>query len=128
MSKFVQNASYYVDDKDLADLFKAQNVAPRFLLKLGRRRGLFLSDKASKEDLARALSMAPISWDDLKVIAEEISTDDRGSKQMATQISGGIDFDGVAPAIEKVKAALEGNREAVTLQKTGDNSYDHQDQ
>lgn len=59
MSKFVQNASYYLDDKDLADLFKAQNVSPRFLLKFGRRHGMFFSEKAKKETLVRALSMAP---------------------------------------------------------------------
>lgn len=123
MSKFVQNASYYVDDKDLADLFKAQNVSPRFLLKFGRRRGLFLSEKAKKSELVRALSMAPLAWEDVLSIAEEISTEDKGSKQMTTQLTGGIDFNKVAPAIESVKTWLEGNREVVTITKASDNHY-----
>lgn len=123
MSKFVQHASYYLDDKDLSDLFKAQNVAPRFLLRFARRRGLFLSDKTPKEEIVRALCMAPISWDDVNAIAEAINTEDRETKQMSTQLTSGVDFDGVPAALDKVKTWLEDNREIPTLTKTGENSY-----
>jgi hypothetical protein len=123
MSKFVQHASYYIDDKDLSDLFKAQHVAPRFLLKFARRRGLFFSEKSEKDNLIRALCMAPISWDDVNVIAESINTDERDNKQMTTQISGGIDFDGIQPALERVKSWLEADRNVPTLTKTSENTY-----
>ena len=123
MSKFVQHASYYLDDKDLSDLCKAQNIAPRFLLRFARRRGLFLSDKSSKDELVQGLCMAPISWDDVSVLAEAINTEERDTKQMTTQLTDGVDFDGVPAALERVKSALEANREIPTLTKTGDNKY-----
>src|ERR1700690_3648710 len=107
MSKFVQHASYYLDDKDLSDLFKAQNVAPRFLLRFARRRGFFLSEKCPKEDLVRALCMAAISWDDVNAVADAINTEERDTKQMAAQLTGGVDFAGVPAALEKVRTWLE---------------------
>lgn len=123
MSKFVLHASYYLDDKDLTDLFEAQSVAPRFLLRLARRRGLFLSDKAAKDDLVRALCMAPISWDDANAIAEAIRKEDPDSRQMARRLTGGLDFAAVPAALERVKGWLEANHETPTLTKTGENSY-----
>ena len=123
MSKFVQHASYYLDDKDLSDLFKAQHVPPRFLLKFARRRGLFLSEKASKNDLVCALCMAPISWDDVNAIAEAINTEECDVKHMSTQLTDGFDLDGLPSALERVKTWLEGNREVPTLTKTSENSY-----
>ena len=123
MSKFVHHASYYLDDKDLSDLFETQNLAPRFLLRFARRRGLFLSDKASKEDLVRALCMAPISWEDVAVIADAINADDRDTNQMTVQLTSGVDFEGLPGALERVKTWLEANQEVPTLTKTGDNFY-----
>lgn len=123
MSKFVQHASYYLDDKDLSDLFTAQNVSPRFLLRFARRRGLFLSDKGTKEDLVRALCMAPISWEDVSVIAEAINSEDRDTKQMTVQLTSGVDFSGLPAALERVKSWLEANREIPTITKVGDNAY-----
>ncbi len=123
MSKFVHHASYYLDDKDLSDLFEAQNLPPRFLLRFARRRGLFLGDKTAKEDLIRALCMAPISWEDVGTIAEAINADDRDTNQMTVQLTAGVDFDGLPGALERVKGWLEANREIPVLTKTGENSY-----
>jgi hypothetical protein len=123
MSKFVHHASYYLDDKDLSDLFEAQNVPSRFLLRFARRRGLFLSEKASKEELVHALCMAPISWDEVNAIAEAINTEDRDSRQMTKRLAGDIDFEAVPSALERVKAWLEGKGEVPTLTKIGESSY-----
>jgi hypothetical protein len=95
----------------LSDIFEAQKVAPRFLLRLARRRRLFLSEKASKEDLVHALCMAPISWDDANTIADAINKEDRDSRQMAKRLTGDLDFDGVPTALERVKGWLEENHE-----------------
>src|ERR1700722_10880066 len=107
MSKFVHHASYYLDDKDLSDLFEAQNVPSRFLLRFARRRGLFLSEKASKEEVVHALCMAPIAWDEVNAIAEAINTEDRDSRQMTKRLAGDLDFEAVPSALERVKAWLE---------------------
>jgi hypothetical protein len=122
MSKFVHQASYYLDDKDLSDLFEAQNVAQRFLLKLARRRGLFLSEKASREELVHALCMAPISREEVNAIAEAVNTEDRESRQMTKQLIGRQD-PAVASALERVKSWLEERGEVASLTKTGENCY-----
>jgi hypothetical protein len=123
MSKFVHHASYYLDDKDLSDLFESQNVPPRFLLRLARRRGLFLSERAAREDVVRTLCMAPISWDEVNAIAEAINTEDREGSRMTKRLGGSLDLEAVPAALERVKAWLESNGDVPTVTRTGDNSF-----
>src|SRR5882672_7402129 len=123
MSKFVHHASYYLDDKDLSDLFESQNVPPRFLLRLARRRGLFLSEKAARDDIVRVLCMAPVSWDEVNAIAEAINTEDREGSRMTKRLAGSLDLGAVPAALERVKGWLESNGDVPTLTRAGDNSY-----
>src|SRR5579862_8476466 len=123
MSKFVHQPSYYLDDKDLSDLFESQSVAPRFLLRMARRRGLFLSEKASRDDLVRAICMAPVSWDEINAIAEAINTEDREGNRMTKRLSGSLELEAVPAALERVKAWLESKGDVPTLTRTSDSSF-----
>jgi len=42
---------------------------------------------------------------------------------MTIQLTGGVDFDGLPGALERVKGWLEANREIPALTKTDENSY-----
>ena len=100
MPQFSFNSRYYAEDKDIFDLLKASSVTLKQIARFARKRGVFVSEQDSKEDILSYFSSLPNSWPQLQELMAEISSDDREEKVSMVRVQS------VEPIV-KIKEAAE---------------------
>lgn len=120
MSKYIQLARCYFDDKDIEDLLSNPRFNQRALLQIAKERGVFLSPDLSREEIIRYLSMQYFDWDAKTEIVERLNRPDTEEKRATVQFQGKGDLSAIEKAIEQVKSSLSVNRETVNVTKVGE--------
>ena len=100
MPQFSFNSRYYAEDKDIFDLLKASSVTLKKIARFARKRGVFVSEQDSKEDILSYFSSLPQSWPQLQELMAEISSDDRDEKVSMVRLES-------SEPIAKIKEAAE---------------------
>lgn len=120
MSKYIQLARCYFDDKDIEDLLSNPRFSQRALLQIAKERGVFLSPDDSREDIVRYLSMQYFDWTAKSSIAARLNKAEAEEKRATVQFERVATLTAIEKAAEKVKQELPQNRETVNVSKVGD--------
>lgn len=120
MSKYIQLARCYFDDKDIEDLLSNPRFNQRALLQIAKERGVFLSPDDSREDIVRYLSMQYFDWAAKSSIAARLNKAEAEEKRATVQFEKVATLTAIEKAAEKVKMELPQNRETVSVSKVGD--------
>jgi len=122
MSKGPHLPQYYAEDKDIFDILmsRQRNFDNASLLKLARRRGIYLSPETDREQIADYLARLVWSWPELRHLLELAESAERREKFTSSRFSIEAAIDKVRAAVESVKETREQkNDEAFTVRPIG---------
>jgi hypothetical protein len=122
MPKFKFSSRYYAEDKDLYDLLRASSMTIKQLLRIGRKRGLFISEQESKEDILKSISTLPFNSPQLQEIMAEVSTDDPDQKATMVKVPSADTTDKLREAaafVETLRGVSRGEAYSISQNQDG---------
>ncbi|TXD42395.1 hypothetical protein TR80_014275 [Xanthomonas campestris] len=98
-------AMYFADNKDIRDLLDTsrQKLTPEVLREFLLRRGIIVSDEATKADLFDQISMWTLDLDDLNWLLDKTARADRTERYTSATVLGKFSVEEVRKAVEVLK-------------------------
>lgn len=112
MSNLLLNPQYCPEDKDVLDFINSASVSLPELVAFLRKRGVYVSQMATKDDLAKLISDEVYTWTDVEELLALLTAPLKKEHYVHANHKTDVDFDSVKEAVDKVKT--------FRLQKYGD--------
>ncbi|WP_313050962.1 hypothetical protein [Stenotrophomonas cyclobalanopsidis] len=112
---------YFADNKDVRDLLETskQKLTPEVLREFLLRRGIIVSNEATKAELFDQISMWTLDLEDLNWLLERTARSDRNERFTSATVTGSFSPEEVQKALETLKISPIGDMlDSLTYSKT----------
>lgn len=124
MSSILINPQYTPEDKDIVDFVRSTSVALAELTNFLRKRGVYVSEEATKEDLADLIAKETFVWQDVSELLALITEPLKKESHITGKHYTDGDAELIEEAIRSVKTfRLNKHGDKITLESAGDGSY-----
>jgi hypothetical protein len=119
MSKSFGPSTFFASDKNIYDALMQKKVSLSKLLDLLRDRGILVSEKIRREDVAIYISQTFIDYYMLQQISSFLEGGERKEKTTSTFVEAGIEKDELISACQSVKDLIHNNGDTCEISQQG---------